>query len=180
MPSNDIAPPLERAADSYSEVSAVAKELNWVSDELGKIVAQLDEALKKLNLGVTVWVKLSVRGPEPQNDLWDESDELGYAKIKGKWGIAIRTVGKDIQNPKHSSEEQWLFHDAPRALRLVAIDRFAELLNALTAKATKTKDEIQQRLSIAPAVADAGTKASGRIPLLGPTPPPGYKKEGAE
>jgi methyl-accepting chemotaxis protein len=178
MPSNDIAPPPERAADSYSKLAAVAKELNCASDELGKTVAEFDEALKKLNLGVTVWVKLTVRGPEPQNDFWEESDELGYAKIKGKWGIAIRTVSEDIQNHKQLSEEQWLFHDAPRALRLAAIDKFAELLDALTTKATKTKDEIRQRLSSAQAVAEAVTKASGRIPSLGLTPP--HKKEGAE
>lgn len=175
MPSNDITPLPERAADSYSKLSAVANELNCASDELGKTVAQFEEALKKLNLGVAVWVKLSVRGPEPQNE-WDESGELGYAKINGKWGIAVRTVGEDIQNPKHSSEEQWLFHNAPRALRFVAIDKFAELLDALTTKATKTKDEIQQRLISAQAFADAVTKAAGRIPLLGSTAPP----EGAE
>jgi hypothetical protein len=182
MPSNDTIPLPERASDSYSKLSLVSQELNSASDELGKAVTQIDAALKKLSLGVAVWVRLAERRADPgNNDFWDEFDEVGYSKVNGKWGIAIRTVGEDLQNPDHSSEERWLFNDAPRALRLLAIDKIADLLDALATKATKTKDDIRQRLGDAQAVADAVTKASGgRIPLRGIPPPPGYRKEEAK
>lgn len=184
MPSNEINPLPERVIDSYSKLSVVAQELNSASDELGNAVTQIDTALKKLNLGVVEWVKLAGRPADPQNrEFWEESDEIGYAKVSGKWGIAIRTVGENLQDPDQSSEEKWLFNDAPRALRLLAIDKIADLLDALAVKATTTKDDIRKRLKDAEAVADAVTKVSGgRLPLRnrGITPPPTTARDGAK
>lgn len=179
MAYDGTAPLPERVASAYSKLSAVASELNAASDEFGKTIDQIDSALKKLNLGVTVWIRIAKRPADPPNDdMWDESDLLGYAKIRGKWGIALQTTGEDISNPENCTSEMWLFNDAPRRLRLLAIDKIGELLDGLTQIAVKTKDEIRGRLKDAQDVADAVTKASGgRIPLRGIEPPPGHKKE---
>lgn len=165
----------ERVSTAYAKLSAVAADLNDASDELGKTISQIDTALKKLNVGVIVWITIQARPADPNNgETWYEADHLGYAKVNGRWGVAIRTVGEDIQNPDHCSDEQWLFNDAPRALRLQAIDKIPDLLEGLAQVAAKTKEEIRKRLKDAQDVADAVTKASGgRLPLRGGiTPPP--------
>ena len=47
-----------KVQSSYQQLSKVAADLNAVSDELGTCIADLDAALKKLNLGVTKWVQI--------------------------------------------------------------------------------------------------------------------------
>src|SRR5271166_4568592 len=101
----------ERVQSSYRELSAVAAALNTVSDELGKSITQLDSALKKLNLGVTVWVQLRGFDGDPNWDTSFWSEDLGYAKIGGKWGISLRTVSGDIQDPDRAAVDEWLFNE---------------------------------------------------------------------
>jgi hypothetical protein len=184
MPSSDTTPLPERVASSYEKLSAIAKDLNTVSDELGQSINQIDSALKKLNLGVSVWVTIVKRHAEPQNnEFWEEADQIGYAKKNGKWGICIRTVGEDLQDPDHSTVDEWLFSDAPRQLRLSAIDKVPALLEALAKQAEETTKDIQARLRDAHAVADAVTVAAhDRLPIRGGTthPPTKQKAEGSK
>ena len=56
----------ERVASYYAQLTSAAKDLNSISDELGKSIAEIDMALKKLNLGVAVWVPIRKEdGPLP-------------------------------------------------------------------------------------------------------------------
>jgi hypothetical protein len=73
------------------QLSSVASDLNTVSNELGKSVAEIDGALKKLNLGVSVWVNIS----DWNYDLGYFVEQLGYTKVDGKCGIALRTVSRN-------------------------------------------------------------------------------------
>ena len=43
---------------AFRDLKVAAGELNAVSDELGKPVTKLDQALKRLSLGVSTWVKI--------------------------------------------------------------------------------------------------------------------------
>jgi hypothetical protein len=150
-----------RVQSSYLQLSTVATDLNAVSDELGKSIAEIDVALKKLNLGLTVWVN---------THLWEENadyycEEIGYAKVDGKWGIAIRTVSGNCQWPDEDKIEQWLFGDAPRKLRLAAIEKIPELLTKLSEEAIATTSRIKSRLAEAQEVAAAvKTAAAGPKP----------------
>ena len=102
--------------------------MNKVSDELGELIAKIDEALKKLNLGVSVWIKIVAYGADPGNDeFWEQTDKIGYAKVNGKWGISLRTDQMDVRDGEERAE-QWLFNDAPRLMRLSAIEKIPELL----------------------------------------------------
>jgi hypothetical protein len=145
-----------RVSSSYSELSSVATELNAISDALGKAVSDIDEGLKKLNLGVTAWVRVdSAYRNSPQDGCY-EIEEIGYAKISGKWGIALRTRRGD-DNYRNDAEgiEEWLFNDAPRASRVMAIEKIPELLNKLNEEAAKVTKELQAKLADAEAVASA-------------------------
>jgi prefoldin subunit 5 len=185
----------ESVSSSFRELSSAAEALNVVSDALGKAVSDIDEGLKRLNLGVTAWVCVQEYGGSHEQDLTYTLEELGYAKINGKWGIALRVRSGDEEHPEYDeSVEIWLFNEAARALRLKAIKKIPELLTKLNEEATKITKELQAKLVEAQAVADAvhaaatGPKApAGRarsvvqpvIPLNTPasgglTPPPGY------
>jgi len=185
--SSDSSPLSERASVFYSQLSSVANELNAVSDELGKSVAQIDDALKKLNLGITVWVVIqSWEGRERyENEFW--SEELGYAKLNGKWGVSLKRVEGNYNDPDGSDVESWSFSDAPRALRLSAIEKIPELLEKLVAQANVATQKIQDKLADAQAVAAAlnpdqpsqrGSAVKGVAKNAGrmvpPPPPPGY------
>lgn len=154
--SNEGIPLLERVASYYSQLSSVASDLNAVSDELGKSISDIDAALKKLNLGLSAWVAIR-SGPEDMDQggssFW--SRDIGYAKIGGKWGIGLRTVEGDYMDPDREEVEEWLFNDAPRSLRLEAIDKIPELLEKLSSNATETTKNIRAKLSEAQAVAGA-------------------------
>jgi hypothetical protein len=141
----------ERVQSCYVQLSSVASDLNTVSDELGKSVAEIDDALKKLNLGVSVWV--NIHDWEDEFDYYME--QLGYAKVDGKWGIALRTVSGDYRWPDQDKIEQWLFNDAPRRLRLAAIETLPDMLKRLSEEAVETTKKIKGKLAEAKEVAAA-------------------------
>jgi hypothetical protein len=142
----------ERVQSSYLQLSSVALDLNSVSDELGRHVAEIDAALKKLNLGISIWVEInSWEGQEL--DFYHE--EIGYAKIDGKWGIALRTVSGSHNWPEDDQVEQWLFSDGPRKLRLSSIEKLPFVLKSLSEEAVNTTKKIKSRLAEVKEVAAA-------------------------
>jgi hypothetical protein len=158
----------QKVASSFSVLSSAASDLNAVSDKLGKSVTEIDAALKKLNLGIAVWVKV-VEG-ESTDQFQDSSfwsEDLGYAKINGKWGLSLRRVDGDYRSPDEERVEAWLFSDAPRALRLTAIDKIPELLEELSRNAVKYTVQIQNKLadvqSVAAAVNPTATAAGEAV-----------------
>jgi hypothetical protein len=160
----DGIPLLERVANYYSQLSSVAADLNAVSDELGKSISDIDGALKKLNLGIAAWVP--IQSGEEDYSFW--SRDVGYAKVGGKWGISLRKVDGDYTDPDRAAVEEWPFNEAPRALRLEAIDKIPALLETLSNDAVKTTKDIRAKLGEAQAVAEAVKRAANltvRTPL---------------
>lgn len=133
----------ERVESSYRKLSSAASELNSVSDELGKCVSEMDASLKKLNLGVAIWVM--IRGNQDDTSFW--SEQLGYQKVSGKWGIALRTLSGFHGNEDDTKDEWWLFNDAPRSLRLSAIEKIPELLEKLSDEASRVAGQISKSLA---------------------------------
>jgi hypothetical protein len=171
---SEKSPLSERVQESYRQLYGVAADLNAISDELGKSIQELDAALKKLNLGVSVWVLIRGGNEAPEDPAEHWSEELGYAKVGGKWGIALRTISGNYAYPERDDVEAWLFNDAPRHLRLSAIGKIPELLDALSKEAAETSAKIMGKLAEAQEVAAAVKSASEPLKrVLGPmTRPP--------
>ena len=149
---------LHKVQSSYQKLHSVAIDLNVASDEIGKSVVELDSALKKLNLGISDWV--TVLSNEWPNGTF-RSDDIGYTKIDGTWGIALRTVKGHTEWPEEEcSTETWLFNDAPRSLRLEAIGYIPDLLEKLSEKAVETTEEIKKKLFITQEIAAVVKKAA--------------------
>jgi hypothetical protein len=132
-----------RIATAFDELATAANNLNTVSDELSRSVGNLDNALKKLNLGVSTWVRLS-RTEDSHGTF--ALKELGYAKVGGRWGLALRTVAGHGLGSDLEEREEWLFNDAPRPLRVQAIDMIPELLERLVRDARNTTRVISRKI----------------------------------
>src|ERR1035438_6975485 len=126
---------IERIQNAVKQFPAASATLNSATDQLGHSVGQVDSVLKKFSLGVPTWVPFY--SDETQHSGYFYSEEIGYAKIGGKWGIAIRTLEGNYQDPDNERAEQWLFNDAPRLLRVRAVEGIPELLEALLKQASQ-------------------------------------------
>jgi prefoldin subunit 5 len=162
LPSDPIRPPKrisETVAEFYRQLAATASALNAASDELGKSITAIDAALKKLNLGITTWMPI---GGHETADGSHETHFLGYAKVRGVWGIALSVQTGHNSMPDPVTDENWLFNDAPRALRVSGVEHLHKLFKRLIEDAEETTSKIQQQTqraqNIAKAVSDAATE----------------------
>ena len=149
----------ERIAAAYKRLAASAESLTSKSDEFSKQVAVLDGALKKLNLGIVAWERIRA-GEDKNGNYW--SEDVGYAKINGKWGIAIRERRGNTNAGTEESEE-WLFNEAPRPLLISAIDQMPGLLDKLVTSAGKTAKKFGEKTAQARSLATALSKAVSEI-----------------
>jgi prefoldin subunit 5 len=172
MPANDAGSLVERVQSSYERLTAVASDLNSASDELGQSIAALDESLKSLNLGITRWHKFD--GDENENGFW--AKYIGYARIGSKWGISLSSLSGPADDSL-TTDDEWLFNDAPRQLRIEAVRHIPAMINTLVKAAEETVENIRANSTelrqLAKALA-AKPKAPRTAPP--PVPPPGLPK----
>jgi hypothetical protein len=136
-----IEPKFAKVQANFRALSSISTSLNTASDELVKAVSVLDEALKKLNVGLTVWVTFRSRGDDRGYDLY----QTGYGKVNRKWGIALRHIWRDNVTEQHDEEGPWLFSDAPRELRITSVDSIPEAIEALSKEASSVTKKIQEK-----------------------------------
>jgi hypothetical protein len=153
----------------FQTLASVAPALNAASDELTRSVGILDEALKKLNIGLSVWVPFRYREPDESPDVYDR-DQIGYAKVEGQWGIALIRIWGNESADVHHQEGPWLFNYAPRELRLLGVDTIPEVIDALGKEAWATTKRLQDKTRDVRDLAAAIDKISKL-----PAPPP-YSK----
>jgi hypothetical protein len=153
MPQNGeaLSEKVDRVKKLIEKFPAAASTLNSATDQLGKSVGKLDAVLKRFSLGIPTWVTFS---GSPGTDPSYDHEDLGYAKIGGRWGIAIRTVSGDVRADEGDKVEQYPFNDAPRLLRVQAIPRIPELLTALLENAAKMSAELAAKAEEVDALTD--------------------------
>ena len=142
MATKATAPPADRIAASFKQLAESAAHLNSASDELSKAVAPIDTALKKLNLGVTAWHTYFKGGDDRDGSYW--SRRIGYAKVSGKWGVALSTISGYTHYPDEDVEE-WLFNDAPRWMRIESVDHIPALLDELIKEANDVAAALHEK-----------------------------------
>jgi hypothetical protein len=124
--------------ESFLKLPAVAASLSNVSDSLNNSAKRIENVLKKHNLGIASWVKFTDRQ-------WPESmsyytEQVGFAKVSGKWCLAIKTVDGDYH---HDDDVQvWSFNEAPRGLRVKAVEKLPELLDQLVKDGNEMIQEV--------------------------------------
>jgi len=144
--SPDVGNPLD-------QLSKTAVLLNKASDRLNQAINQVNEALKKLNLGISSWVTF---------DSWEEGPfsewhEIGYGKVNGRWGIAIKKNLEDLNSQQADNVEttEWQFSEAPREMRIAAIPHLPKVIEQLNKDAAKTTELIDDKTAAAETLAAA-------------------------
>jgi hypothetical protein len=164
---------------SFQALSEIAPELNTASDELTIAVSYLDEALKKLNIGLAAWVAFQTRGYEDAPQAYDE-DQIGYSKVNGVWGIALRHIWGDPGRDEYGHDGPWLFNDASREMRLQSIDKIPDVIEKLAKDALSTKKKIEAKTTEVRTLADAigpiVSKAKGKASPEAGKPIIGFKE----
>lgn len=134
---DDLKPTLNR----LSELSA---QLNTLSDELAKPIDELDEYLKKLNLGLKCWITISDPGSITRL-------RMGYDNI-GRWGLVLGIANRDAE------VQEWLFNNAPRWLRLRGIRFLPELFEALMKTTEASIKRVEEKTVLARVIVKAITE----------------------
>jgi len=153
-------PPKERIASSFKRLAAASGELNSAADELNKTVASLDEALKRLNLGVSAWHEVAGSEDPQDGSYWTRG--IGYARVGNKWGIAIRRAWGNYSYDDHD-EEVWLFADAPRWMCVESLGKLPGLLEDLVKRTEETTGKIKAKTNEAKELAAAVSAAASEI-----------------
>lgn len=147
---------------SFQRLAESAARVNAASDDLSKAVAPIDAALKRLGLGITVWHKYA-GGVDPEGEFWEH--RIGYTRIGRNWGLAISDVSGNINYSASYDDEEWLFNDAPRAMRVKAVDHIPALLEKLVEQADKVASDLDQKAEkarhIATTIADVNLNSAG-------------------
>ena len=134
----------DRISASFQELADSSARLNSASDELATAVRPIDAALKKLNLGVTAWHSYTgFDDPNESDYYW--SRRIGYARVGRTWGLALSTVSGYYSNDEAEDKEEWLFNDAPRWMRVEAVDHIPDLLELLVKEANKVTANLQKK-----------------------------------
>jgi hypothetical protein len=160
---------ISRAQTSYRKLATAAVALNTASDQLGKVIVEVDAALKALNLGISSWISFNEWVDDGGSDY--SCDQIGYSKVGGKWGIALRSLSGNYNYGEGTEDGPWLFNDAPRALRVAAIDKIPEFLEKLAKDAVETTKKINEKLQQSRELAKAITvlaSAKDKPPKEGP------------
>jgi hypothetical protein len=136
---------------TFPKLRVAAKALNTASDETAKAVSPIESVLKSLNIGVPTWTQMS--GNEDDDGAYWSRD-VGYAKLNANWGLCIRTTNGHHGYDYHN-EEVWEFNEAPRWMRIDAIAKLPDLIEALVTRTEDTAKKIKAKTKQASEIAAA-------------------------
>jgi hypothetical protein len=139
----------DRISASFQELADSAARVNSASDELASAIRPIDAALKRLNLGVAAWYSYD----SFEDGDYYRSRSIGYARVGRTWGLALSTASGYLSSGDEDKEE-WLFNDAPRWMRVEAVDHIPDLLEVLVKQANKVTANLQKKTEKARELAD--------------------------
>lgn len=146
---------------SSSNVSALLKQLSSASQTLSEASNKLTEQIKEIenslaafNLGIVAWVELRRTSEEAEAKdgtkyRLQRIERLGYSKKNGKWGLCASSGIEEFED----DFEWWLLRDAPRGLRILAVDGIPKLLEEMVNRAKKLTIEVNSKTDQAKALA---------------------------
>ena len=137
----------ESVSDLLPSLAATAVNLNEASKKLSAVIERIDDALQRLNLGVTTWVKVRRGDDHARGGMYFWSEDLGYSRISRKWGLTLKREEGHEGLPESIKEEEWPFNDAPRSLRIMALRKIPELIKELDREAKEVAEQISASIN---------------------------------
>lgn len=135
----------DKVEATLKQLASISRSLNEVSDLLSKRIAEVEAALGEHKLGVEAWVELRKESQlsEPDDDGGRHPltyvEQLGYGKYKGKWGLLV--AGWCEETFDGQCDQEYFLRDAPREIRLAAVEKIPDLLEALAEKAARISQQ---------------------------------------
>lgn len=145
-----------------SELSKTADALNRESDAVTKLIERFEDKLRKLNIGLEVWLdRSSIRSDSIQeSDLGPDASleiKLGFSRQFGTdWHLVVREeiwdLVYDTETPEFEREWKLVrFNGRPKRLldasrmdRIGALEKFPELLEAMGDAASDALEAIER------------------------------------
>jgi len=139
------------------QLSSVSQDLNEASNELSEQIKSIEAALACRKLGVRAWVEMRRRPErEPASDgrvyEFTRVDSLGYDKHQGKWGLLVVSYYEETFDPS-DFEDAKLLRDAPRELRMAAVDLLPKLIQKIGEEASKLAKDVARKAEEAKSIA---------------------------
>ena len=136
----------DKVESTLKKLASVSQSLNQASDLVTSRIAEVEAALREYKLGVAARVDIRRWYDEGQytDDTWyrvGRTQCLAYGKKDGKWGLLTYIIAEESDE----YEEFAFLREAPRDVRLAAIDKLPELLEALVEKAVQTTQEATKK-----------------------------------
>jgi hypothetical protein len=135
-------------AQLFARFEERASHLNTVSNSLSATINAAEDRLRESNLGLEIWLVRALAGQSVEGPAGTETSlvhRLGWAKIDGEWGLAVKTVRiergffeGDTSAPYMNEDwagEPTSLSQASRALRIAALDQLPELIERMTEEA---------------------------------------------
>jgi hypothetical protein len=145
-------PPSERMAAALKRLVDSSKQLNAASDDLAVHVCEVDDALRALNIGIRTYVTYR-HLDHPDNTYYEEF--IAFKKGTRGWGIAVGTrTGPQGADWEEVEYDEWPFNEAPRELRIEAVDALPELVEKLVVAADHTTKRMIVKTAVARELAD--------------------------
>ncbi len=166
--------------DKLFRLGSAARQLNDGSDQLNRLVSEIDQVLGRLMIG------LDYVHPRPLHELVaidgdgkrvTELAFVGYLKVQGGYHLAIKTV-KVLEAKSQAATEQpgalAPLLSAPRRLRHAAVDLLPEVVSGLAAQVDEVVGSMERRCATAKALLDHlhGVEDSGVRPVALASPKP--------
>jgi hypothetical protein len=136
----------DNVESTLKKLASVSQSLNQASDLVTSRIAEVETALREYKLGVEAWADIRRWYDEGQytDGSWyrlGRTQRLAYGKKDGKWGLLTYIIAEESDE----YEEFAFLREAPRDVRLAAIDKLPELLEALVEKAVQTAQEATKK-----------------------------------
>lgn len=131
----------------FSRLQAISSSLNSKSDTINAAIKVFEDKLASLRLGVTAWVptplntRLIAPGTQDEDSL---QTFLGYCKATGTWCLTLSEDSERWGNDENNPPQFTPLSQAPRELRLKAIQQLPLLVNALEKHADEALKEVGQ------------------------------------
>jgi hypothetical protein len=143
----------ERTAQALKQLQPVAAAVETAAAELSKPVSAVEAALKRMNIAYEAWVTYKQGSYEENWWKWD----IGYTRLSGRWGIAIKVSSGEEGNPEYDQSERWFFNESPLYLRHPAIDKLPDLLESLAKTGESVVSKLTRAAERAATIADVVT-----------------------
>jgi hypothetical protein len=137
----------------FKQLALVSQNLHSASVQLSEQITEVESALNDLNLGISAWIELRrfTKDDDEAESPIPWSENLGYGKHSGKWGVLCTSYCELTNNPGEVPKS--FLREASRDTRMAAVEKIPELLELLAHKATSVAKEASEKAAQAKEIA---------------------------